>query len=185
MVWLIVAIVGVVVMAAFTVHQVKSKQPLPGEENAIAGVGDWVTFVDPNRAFSIDFPVEPSVGDEQTSADRRSRQIEARVLRVWYAVEYYDFFSGFTGGVYGENFLDRRAGDYASDVGGTLNWSQRGAVAGLPASEFVVDSPTGVHHVAAVLTGKRLYFFTVIATVDAPKGYARFVASFKPMAPDS
>jgi hypothetical protein len=186
--WLIavvVGIVGVFVVVAFSVHQVADPKPLPGEEAAINGVGEWVTFVDPNRAFSIDFPEAPEVGDESTTPTQRSRFISCRVLRVNYYARYIDFFSGFTGGVYGENFLDARADDFAKDVEGSLLWKQRVAVGGLPASEFVVDAPDGVWHVAAVLTGRRLYFFGVFATVDATGGYRRFVDSFKPMTPDN
>jgi hypothetical protein len=184
--WLITAVVGIVgvfAVIAFSVHQVADPKPLPGEEAAINGVGEWVTFHDPNRAFSIDFPEEPDVGEESSTATQRSRFISCRVLRVTYYVRYVDFFSGFTGGVYGENYLDGRADDFAKDVGGSLLWKQRVAVGGLPASEFVVDAPDGVWHLAAVLTGKRLFFIGVSATVDAAAGYRRFVGSFTPLAP--
>jgi len=184
LVWAIVALVGVIVVVAITARQLTDKQPLPLEEDAIHGVGEWVTFVDPNRAFSIAFPEPPELGDETTTAQYRSRTISARILRVWYFVEYIDFFEGFTGGVYGETFLDGRAADYAKQFDGTLLWSQRVAVGGLPASEFVIDAPDGVHHVAAVLTGKRLYYLQVVATVDATGGYRRFVDSFEPLTPD-
>jgi hypothetical protein len=117
--WLIGAVVGIVglfVVVAFSFHQVADPKPLPGEEAAINGVGEWVTFADPNRAFTIDFPQAPEVGDEESTAEQRSRLISCRVLRVTYYVRYFDFFSGFTGGVYGENYLDGRADDFARDI---------------------------------------------------------------------
>lgn len=156
------------------------------ETEAIEATGDWVAYTDPDRAFSIDFPGEPTAGEIHTDAQWRAQTTSGGVGQVVAQIEYADYFTGFTGGVQGEEFLNAQPDYTAQTQGGKVRFARRVSVSGLAAIEFVVDGGDGrVWHETAVLTGRRMYWIEVGAPgVDPAKAHTRFVQSFRALDPN-
>ncbi len=153
------------------------------EREALTGTGSWITFHDPNAAFTVDFPHEPSVGDVTTFESGTKREVWASVGRDVFELQYWDLDQGNTAGIAGENLLAQMPELFHASSSGRANAPIRTAAGGLPAIEFDVDAGDMKWSVIAVLAGHRVYEIAVGGPAVATGARARMVSSFHPLEP--
>lgn len=153
------------------------------ERQALDGDGTWETFRDPDGAFVVDLPAEPSAGPVDRSDRVTGRSYTANVGRALFIIQIYDIEGGGTAGVAGEELLAQMPAVMTDWTGGAHNAPVRTTAGGLPAIQFDIDAGDQRWSATAVLTGGRVILLAAGGPAVAVGGHARMVDSFHPLDP--
>jgi hypothetical protein len=179
-----VSTVLVVVIAFAVVRTITASTVDAADSDVLAGKGEWITFIDPDGAFTVDLPSEPSSDEHGTYDYGTKREIEGHVGHVQYFIEYWDPTDGSTTGAAHEYRLEQMPDILTSWSGGTSNDPIRTTVGGLPALQFDVDAGDTKWSATAIATGGRVYLMAIGGPRVAIAAHDRMAASFHPIDPN-
>jgi hypothetical protein len=149
----------------------------------------WITFTDPDGAFSVALPAQPTTTDAQAtvapSGPISSTEYQWRASDgvISYIVTVTDYPAGYLSSQTAQTALGASAQNYATGFGADMAGQQATMVGSHPALDVVMTNTGGYICIRFVIVADRLYVLGGTDTHQCPADMPGFAGSFRLTSP--